>query len=170
MEEEHGFRLPRKLQIEFSRAIQRTADETGLELSPAQLFDAFEREYLVDRGPHRLLGHRSESPDAEGSKVFARISTDGAVRELEGTGSGPIDAFVAALGTATGVELSISEYSEHALGEGADARAVAYVEVATRGRRTFGVGVHGNIVTASYRAVLGAMNRLVADGAVLAAE
>jgi 2-isopropylmalate synthase len=170
MEEEHGFRLPRKLQIEFSRAIQRTADETGLELSAAQIFEAFEREYLIDRGPHRLLGHRSESPDAEGSKVFVRISSEGSVRELEGAGSGPIDAFVAALGTATGLELSISEYSEHALGEGADARAVAYVEVATRGRRTFGVGVHGNIVSASYRAVLGAVNRLVADGAVLAAE
>lgn len=172
MEEIHGFRLPRKLAIEFSRHVQKTADETGLELSAEQIWAAFEREYLGEGERFALSACTvtSAGDTGAGCRVAGRLSDAGTPVSVAGSGNGPIAALVAALEAATGAELRVSEYAEHSLGEGADARAVAYVEVRAGGRSVFGVGVHQSIVTASFEAVVGALNRLSRAGAELGAH
>jgi 2-isopropylmalate synthase len=161
MEENHGFRLPRKLSIEFSQSIQKAADETGLELSADEIWSAFTSEYLSRAGRFALDASTSVS-SGEGSacRITGKLLADGSARSVSGVGNGPISAFVAAVGAALGATITVNDYSEHALGEGAEASAVAYVEVRSGMHSTFGVGVHPSIVTASLDAVLSALNRL----------
>jgi 2-isopropylmalate synthase len=160
LEEDHGYRLPRRLQIELSRSIQTTADESGLELSSAEIREIFEGAFLRPLGPIELLDFDSESRDAGAHyRVTARLRVEGDEREVDGKGRGPIEAFVAALRTVIPTAFRVSDYSEHSLGEGEDARAVAYVEIASPGRSTFGVGVNDSIVAASFEAVVAGVNR-----------
>jgi 2-isopropylmalate synthase len=161
MEENHGFRLPRKLSIEFSQSIQKAADETGLELSSDEIWSAFEKEYFPGQARFRLEECATvSSADGPGCRFTGKLLDHGEATSLAAIGNGPISAFVAALGPYLGASLTVSDYSEHALGEGAEASAVAYVEVRAGGHATFGVGVHKSIVTASLEAVLSALNRL----------
>jgi 2-isopropylmalate synthase len=170
MEENHGYRLPRKLAIEFSQSVQRAADETGLELSSDEIWSAFESEYLRPRevpggGPEQARfgfdeSATASSADGAGCRFTGKLLDRGVAMSIAGIGNGPISAFVAALGPVLGTPLAVSDYSEHALGEGADASAVAYVEIKAGGHSTFGVGVHKSIVMASLGAVLSAVNRL----------
>jgi 2-isopropylmalate synthase len=161
MEEIHGYRLPRKLAIEFSQSIQRAANETGLELSPTEIWSAFEDEYFPAQARFGLEeSTTASSADGAGCRFSGKLVDRGVAMPIAGIGNGPISAFVAALGAALGTTLAVSDYSEHALGEGADASAVAYVEVRAGGHATFGVGVDRSIVTASLNAVLSALNRL----------
>ncbi len=162
MEEDHGLHLPRRLQIEFSQVVQKLAEKTGTEVAPEQLWQAFESEYLATSEPYSYLEHHAmPDPDnAERIDLEARIVVHGEPRSLRGTGNGPIDAFVAGLRSELGIDLRVADYSEHSLGLGADALAVAYVEVATgSGSTSFGVARHANIVRASLEAVLSAVNR-----------
>jgi 2-isopropylmalate synthase len=163
LEQDHGLCLPRRLQIEFSRIVQRLADDTGQELSSEDLWQLFREEYLSRRGPLALVEYRLqrvETGDGDAEIVTATVTQNGVGREIEGRGNGPIAAFVDALHRECGVELRVSDYREHALSRGADATAVAYVEVvAGGGRGLFGVGCHPNIVTASLEAVVSAANR-----------
>jgi 2-isopropylmalate synthase len=163
LEQDHGLRLPRELQIEFSRCIQRITDVSGAELTSKGVWEAFVTEYLSRTRPVALLGY--ENTGEVGSEVDCEIDfhlrvEDGEQR-IRGRGNGPIAAFVDALRRACGIRLEILDYAEHAVGEGADACAVAYVKV--RGGAIgplHGVGRHGNIVMASLHAVTSAMNRI----------
>ncbi|MGH9004609.1 MAG: 2-isopropylmalate synthase, partial [Acidimicrobiia bacterium] len=159
MKAEHGFDLPRRLQIEFSKTIQGITEDTGTEISPLAMWEAFNSEYLPEHPPVQLLGHESVSgPD--GSRVTAQLLVDGAHRTVSGQGNGPIDAFVAALKADLGVDLEIVDYSEHAVGSGSNATAAAYVETQSgEAGVKWGVGTHENIETASLRAIVSAVNR-----------
>jgi len=154
----HSLDLPRRLQIEFSKVIQAYTDAEGGEATPAQIWDAFTAEYLTG-GPVELLDHQSSSV-VDGKHVLsAEISVDGTAQEVEGVGNGPISAFCAALAS-VGVNARVLDYAEHALTEGSDAQAAAYVEIsADGGRGLWGVGIDTNTATASMRAVLSAVNR-----------
>lgn len=167
METDHGIRMPRRLQVEFSQVVQRTAEANGTELSSADIWRAFEAEYLDAEAPFAFVEHRT-LPDAHASELrnlTATVRHDGEHHEVKGQGNGPIDAFVDALRKAFGHDFYVVDYREHALGAGEDATAVAYVEARTGdGTALFGVGRHANIVTASLRAVTGAVNRAVRDG------
>jgi 2-isopropylmalate synthase len=161
MKAEHGFDLPRRLQIEFSKTIQAITEDTGTEISPSAMWEAFQREYLPEPGRYELRGHELSSVGgSDGARIVAQVAVDGAVRTVTGAGNGPIAAFVDALRSGLGVELDVVDYAEHALGQGADAGAVAYVEtVDGGGALRWGVGTHPNIITASLRAVLSALGR-----------
>ncbi len=159
MKMEHGFDLPRRLQIEFSRTIQTITEDSGTEISPKDMWQAFETQYL--RGSYTLDAHElvSDSGTTQ-ARITARLSVGGATRTVAGSGNGPIAAFVDALRTGLGVEIDVVDYAEHALGQGASAGAVAYVEtVDGEGTLRWGVGVDANIVTASLHAVLSALAR-----------
>jgi 2-isopropylmalate synthase len=162
LEQGHGLRLPRRLQIEFSQVIQRIADETGRELQPADIWQAFGREYLVGNGRFTFVDHRTV-PDVHASEVrrmSALIEDEGTPRTLDGIGNGPIDSFVNALSQGFGLEIRLVDYSEHAVGIGANTSAAAYVELAIDGQKPlFGVGINPNIVSASLQAVVSAVNR-----------
>jgi 2-isopropylmalate synthase len=159
MEAEHGVVLPRRLQIEFSQAIQHVTEDTGTEISPEEMWQVFEREYLDDSaGPLRLLSHEDASSGGE-DKVTAQLVLDGRHLTVTGQGNGPISAFVAGLADGAGVSIDVLDYHEHAVSSGARALAVAYVEtVDDSGRRRWGVGMDPSITTASLRAVVSAVN------------
>jgi 2-isopropylmalate synthase len=157
MKAEHGFDLPRRLQIEFSKTIQTITEDSGTEISPKDMWQAFENQYL--RGDWQLDTHEEVS-DSGSARLTAKLSVGGKPRTITGSGNGPIAAFVDGLRKSLGVEIDVVDYAEHALGQGADAGAVAYVEtVDSEGTPRWGVGVHSNIVTASLRAVLSALAR-----------
>ena len=165
MKTEYGFDLPRRLQIEFSRTIQTITEDSGTEISPKAMWEAFDSQYL--RGACTLEAHElvSDSENRQ-TRISARVSVDGAARTVTGSGNGPIAAFVDALRTGLGVEIDVVDYAEHALSEGASAGAAAYVEtVDGEGTRRWGVGPDSNIVTASLRAVLSALSRRERPGA-----
>ncbi len=160
MKSEHHFDLPRRLQIEFSGVIQRHTDDQGGEVSPAQMWDIFSREYLVEHQREPRLSVPAYGVSTVDSKVelVATATVDGAERQLTGVGNGPIDAFVHALSDVD-IEVRVLDYAEHAMSAGGDAQAAAYVEAEVNGTVLWGVGVDANIVTASLRAVVAAVNR-----------
>ena len=160
MKTEHQFDLPRKLQIEFSGVIQRHTDNEGGEVFPAQMWEIFSREYLVDHQPEPRLAVRQYAVSTVEGKVeiVADASLDGVERHLTGVGNGPIDAFIHALSDVD-IEVRVLDYAEHAMSAGGDARAAAYVETQVDGEVYWGVGVDPNIVTASLQAIAAAVNR-----------
>jgi 2-isopropylmalate synthase len=163
MQTEHGYDLPRRLQIEFSKTIQGITEDSGTEISPTEMWDTFVGEYLPEDPPVRLLTHESTT-DEDGSRVVAQLLVDGEHRTVTGAGNGPIAAFVAGLQADLGIEIDVVDYSEHAVGAGSDATAVAYVESQRPdGTVRWGVGQHESITTASLRAVVSAVNRQRAD-------
>jgi 2-isopropylmalate synthase len=162
MKFEHGLDLPRRLQIEFSSVIQKLTEASGTEISADQIWAAFESTYLTAEQPIALVGHPvlSTMPDTGDTTVETHVRMSGGERWLKGHGNGPIAAFVDALKLA-GIAVELTDYTEHALGEGADAKAAAYVEARVNGNKTrWGVGLDANIVTASLRAVVSAVNRI----------
>ena len=164
METEHGFVLPRRLQIEFSRTIQNIAEDTGTEITPGAMWDAFSATYLADDAPYVLRSTELRT-DADGvTEITAQLVADGEPATVTGSGNGPIAAFVDAIGT-VGIEIDVVDYHEHSMGAGADATAVAYVETKdATGTVRWGIGTDPNIITASLKAVLGAASRARAEG------
>ncbi|MBD8544827.1 2-isopropylmalate synthase [Oxalobacteraceae sp. CFBP 8761] len=158
LEQEYGLQLPRRLQIEFSRVVQRQADESGREINPADLHALFAREYLDQQEPYHYIAHRMTEDSAHDVQLEVDVARHHAPQVFSGRGNGPIDAFV----TAMGLEIRLMDYHEHAIGSGADARAACYVELRVgNGPTLFGVGIDSNIVTASFKSVLSAVNRHV---------
>jgi 2-isopropylmalate synthase len=153
----HSLDLPRRLQIEFSRVIQRHTDEEGGEVTPDEIWAAFSATYLTD-GPVALRDHQSSSIVEGKHKLSAEIVVDDVTQDVEGTGNGPISAFCAALAS-VGIEVRVLDYAEHALTEGTDAQAASYVECSIGGKTFWGVGIDTNTATASMRAILSAVNR-----------
>ena len=157
MEVEHGLVLPRRLQIEFSQAIQHVTEDTGTEISPTEMWKVFSDEYLAPASIE-LVGHEiSHSGDAD--TIMAQLRVDGEDVSIKGTANGPIAAFVNGLRDELGIEIDVVDYSEHAVTAGAGANAVAYVETKSpAGVTRWGVGIDESILTASLRAVVSAIN------------
>jgi 2-isopropylmalate synthase len=163
MKEEHGFDLPRRLQIEFSKTIQHITEDTGTEITPHTMWDAFETTYLPAEPRLRLRSHELHTASSDGkgrTKVTAQLDVDGVPVTITGEGDGPVEAFVSGLTAHFGGEFDVVDYAEHAIGRGANAEAVAYVEtVGSANEIMWGIGKDPNITTASLRAVLGALER-----------
>jgi 2-isopropylmalate synthase len=158
MKAEHQLDLPRRLQIEFSGVIQAVTDGEGGEIEPDRMGELFRAEYLDRDKPLALNSVHTSSAAGERDVLEVGVYVDGERRTLRGTGDGPIDAFVDAL-RQVGHEVVVLDYAEHALSAGADAKAAAYVECSIGGNVYWGVGIDPNIVTASLRAVVSAVNR-----------
>jgi 2-isopropylmalate synthase len=160
LEQDKGLRLPKRLQADFSRHVQALADETSRELNAADIWGAFERAYLTGDSARFVLRDYDER-GAGGDRVFVgRLSIDGEERSISGRGNGLISGVIAALADSTGPSLDVIDYSEHGIGHGAGAQAVAYLECRTGdGRTIWGIGIDTDIATASVRAVLSAANR-----------
>src|SRR4051794_1460533 len=158
MKTEHQLDLPRRLQVEFSKVIQEVTDSAGGEVSPKEMRDAFEGEYLDRQTPLKLIRHLL-THDGEGTtEIVATVRVESDLHEIKGSGNGPIAAFVDAL-AGIGFDVRVLDYQEHALAAGDDARAAAYVECAVEDTVLWGVGINGSIVNASLKAVVSAVNR-----------
>jgi 2-isopropylmalate synthase len=162
LEQEFGFQLPKLMHKEIGRVINELADSRGTELTPEAIRQAFASEYLERTSPLAL--NHFKSVDRDGSVgCVAEVTLDGKARELTGQGNGPIDAFVRALGQAGLPAFDVVSYSEHSLGQGAEARAVSYIQIKTaRGPAFFGAGIDTNIELASIKAIVSAVNRSLA--------
>jgi 2-isopropylmalate synthase len=164
LEKEHGLELPRRLQIEFSKVVQAIADGEGVEVPADRLWGAFEAEYLDGNGRYGFVSH-SASSDHTQQDVIAKITVDGNLKTVLGHGNGPVDGFVDAIRKESGLSFDVADYREHAMGMGANATAVAYVELKLAdGASLFGVGIDRNIVVASLKAVLSGVNRALKRG------
>jgi 2-isopropylmalate synthase len=161
MKHDHYLDLPRRLQIEFSQVIQRQTDDEGGEVDAAQMWEAFEAEYLAP-GPFELLGFSSAAEDGT-ERISARILAFGVEHTLTGVGNGPIAAFCQAISEPNlglgGVGVRVLDYTEHALTSGRDAEAAAYLEIEIGEQVHWGVGISESIVRASLRGVISALNR-----------
>ncbi len=160
LESECGLELPRRLQIEFSSSVQAVMDVQGKELTAADIWSLFAEAYhLGDGAVHVDQQHIDELADGR-IRVAVRLAADGDVVQLQGEGRGPVEAFVDGLARATGVQMAVLDFHEHAIGAGSQAKAAAYLELRIADTRTlFGVGIDGNIVTASMKAVVSGLLR-----------
>ena len=158
LEQDQGLKLPKRLQADFSRPVQTLADTLGRELNAADIWAAFQSAYhLTGDRPLRLIDYQ-ETAVAGGGRTFSgRITLDGEERHVSGRGNGLLSSVLDALKEAIGLDLDIADYQEHALGQGSDVKAAAYVEARTGdGRTVFGVGIDADVATASVKAVLSA--------------
>ncbi len=165
MKADHGLALPRRLQIEFSQAIQAITDGEGGEVSPKEIWDVFSEEYLRPASPLERIRQKVDAAEVDGGtdSIAAVVKVDGVEREIVGTGNGPLAAFIDALGT-VGYDVRVLDYSEHAMSAGEQAQAAAYVEAAIGGKTVWGVGIDTSITTASLCAVVSAVNRAARAG------
>ncbi len=157
---EHKLDLPRRAQIEFSRVVQERTDADGGEMSSDDIWSVFNAEYLQPETPLKLNSVHTSSAAGEKDKLTVNVYVEGEITTLEGTGNGPIAAFVNAINELPqGFDVRVLDYAEHALSSGGDAIAAAYVECAVGDQILWGVGLDPNIVTASLKAVTSAVNR-----------
>ena len=173
LKSEYGLDLPRRMQVEFSRAVQQHT-EAGGEVTSEEIRRIFNYEYLPAEDPEKawgrfqIVGLRTESGNVDGGgssaeRIEVDLIVDGQERTYEGRGNGPIDALVKILVDQFDVDVRLQDYSEHAIGSGADTNAAAYVELAVEDRVVWGAGLHPNITKASLKAVVSAVNRAARD-------
>jgi 2-isopropylmalate synthase len=161
---DHGLDLPRTLQVEFSKIAQAKMDREGKELTSADIWALFQQTYLLTGAPLTLVKHQMLPTSPDSRELVATLrKADGSTLTVEGAGNGPIDAFVDALKRHFSLEFSFLDYHEHAVGRGANASAASYVELQdASGHVHHGVGIDPSIVTASLKATLSAVQRLMA--------
>ncbi len=168
LERDHGFVLPRLLQIEFSQIVQNITDKTGKELPSNDIFRAFDEEYLDIAVPAFVYERHRATHNGDGGRIEhldATLKCGGVSRAIHGDGNGPVDAFVQALRDSFELDIHVLNYHEHATGSGEDATAVAYVQLRIGDENTlYGVALDPNIVTATLKAVVSGINRAVKRG------
>ena len=161
LENEYGLELPRRLQIEFSRVVQHEMDASGKELQAKDLWTLFRKEYRLDEIAAPKQRAMSETDEAGNTRVSlkADVQLGGRTVSLQGEGTGPVDAFVAGLNATGLAQVRVMDYREHAIGSGANAQAVAYLELRVGDHTLFGVGMDADILTASLKGILSGLAR-----------
>ena len=163
---DHALDLPRKLQIEFSGVVQAKTDSEGGEVTSAEIWDIFTDEYLPSDDAEERWGRFELLGTQTRSDMSGEVTLDVTLRDHDGTvshtgrGNGPVAAFVEVL-RAQGFDVTVYDYVEHALSAGGDAQAAAYVELNVDGDRLWGVGIDGDISTASLKAIVSGVNRAI---------
>ena len=164
LEKDHGLSMPRRLQIEFSQVIQKIADESGKEISPSDVWDNFQTTYLNESGSYEFVDHNINSKaNKDGSQtdeIAINLKVNDKIISITGTGNGPIDAMVNSIKDYLKLDIKISDYHQHAISAGSDAKAVAYSELLLNGKSVWGVGIHQNTVIAGFESVICGLNRL----------
>ncbi|HLS69414.1 MAG TPA: 2-isopropylmalate synthase, partial [Kiloniellales bacterium] len=163
LQQDKGLRLPRPLQIDFSKVVQEIADKTSRELTTADIWEAFRETYLQENGHFSLIDYDSTAPRRPGQEraFVGRVRVGGQERSISGRGNGLISSLLSALRNECGMELEVADYHEHALSSGSEAKAACYLECRTaEGRTIWGVGIDHDVSTASVKAVLAAANQI----------
>jgi len=162
LQNEYGVDLPRRMQIEFSQVVQRVMDDTGKEMTADDIWNIFDAEYISGGAQYKYVAHKlaEDSSKPEAVEVQAEVVIEGDTHKATGTGNGPIDAFVSAIASQLHAPVKVMDYHEHAIGQGANATAITYIEMRVgEGPSLHGVGMDSNIVTASFKAILSGLNR-----------
>jgi 2-isopropylmalate synthase len=169
LERDYGLTLPRWVQVELAQAVQKASEEKSGEMDSAAIHALFMQRFVADREPLSLSGYRLDRNGSHDS-ITADVADSGGAHALRGEGEGALSAFVDALTRHSGRRINVVDYSEHAIGAGTDAEAIAYVQLNIDGQRYSGAAFDHDTVSASLNAVLSALNRaLAANRQVLAA-
>ena len=164
LEKDHGLSMPRRLQIEFSQVIQKIADRTGKEISPSDVWQTFQETYLNEGENFSFLQHHINShANKDGiqmDELEILIRRGEEEISINGSGNGPIDAMIDALKQNLNLDVSITDYHQHAISSGSDAKAVAYSEILYKEKSVWGIGIHQNTVIAGFVSVINGLNRL----------
>jgi 2-isopropylmalate synthase len=165
MEKDFGFRMPKEMHPEFSRIIQGICEKASCEIAPEQILEAFKAEYLNRKAPYSLkscaVKEQLSDEEATTLEIVGVVKGNGEERMITACGNGPIDAFSNALKAELGVSFALTSYFEHALEQGSDSKAAAYIRIENAAGKAFwGVGVDTSIDTASFRALISALNRM----------
>ncbi len=167
MREDHGLELPRRLQVEFSEAVQRLSEDSGEEVTSEKVWQVFDQEFLTANQPLEFLEHNSQPDDMNPDmrELTAVIKFHGQRIEISGRGNGPIAAYVDAINRIFDVDFRVVDYHQHATGKGHDAQSASYVEIqGDKSVTRYGAALHSNIVTSSLSAVTSAFNRAIKIG------
>ena len=160
LENYYGVSLPKPLLLEFSPLIQRLSEIDGGELSAKEIWDAFVKQYIEADGPYRLLDYQIEMQANGREACRGRIKVADNTMNVNGEGSGPIDAFVDGLVLALNEPFNVVDYQEYALGEGKEAKAICILAITDdKGNRYYGVGISQNTITAAFQSIIAAINR-----------
>ncbi len=164
LEKDHGLSMPRRLQIEFSQVIQKIADESGKEISPSDIWDNFQKTYLDTVGKYEFLEHninsRANEDGTQADEINLNLQIDAKKISISGSGNGPLDAMINGINKDLDIDLKISDYHQHAISSGSDAKAVAYSELIFEEKSVWGVGIHQNTVIAGLKSIICGLNRL----------
>ena len=165
LEKDHGVSLPRRLQINLSEKVQKVADETGKEVMSRDIWKVFEKNYIAFPGKLELINYAlSSTEDSSGitsDKVEITLKVEKDEVNLVGVGGGPIEAFVSAVNNHFSTSITVSDYHQHSVTSGADAKAAAFIELTLEGKNEWGAGIDGNTVKASFQAILAGLNKLI---------
>jgi len=165
LEKDHGVSLPRRLQINLSEKVQRVADETGKEVMSRDIWKVFEKNYIAIQGKFELINYAlSSTEDSSGKtsdQVEITLKNENDKVSLRGVGGGPIEAFVSAVNDHFTTSISVSDYHQHSVTSGADAKAAAFIELTLKGKNEWGAGIDGNTVKASFQAIVAGLNKLL---------
>ena len=162
LEKDHGVSLPRRLQISLSQKIQKLADESGKEITSAQIWDIFESNYLKPVNNFSYIKHSSSSKDEVHSlQLFMIMNNKETI--IEGSGNGPIDSFINGLTDNLGVSIKVADYQQSAISSGSDAKAAAYIELEKDGKTFWGVGINANTTRASFDAIIVGLSKLLGN-------
>ena len=138
LEKDHGLSMPRRLQIEFSQVIQKVADDSGKEISPSDVWEKFQSTYLNDSGAYEFIEHNINShankDGTQSDEIKIGLKVNSQLISIEGMGNGPIDAMIDAIKNHFSMDIKISDYHQHAISSGSDAKAVAYSELLLNGQ------------------------------------
>lgn len=161
LQQQTGFQLPRRLQIEFSGVVQKVSDSTGKEIKSSEIAQLFDQEYVAVQVPLTYQSSKIiQEDDAHQVEITIQAQHQNQTVKITGSGNGPIDAAAHALSQFTQAEINVIDYHEHAVGEGSDVAAVTYVEVkVANGKPVFGIGRDSNIMTSAIKALINAVNR-----------
>ena len=162
LEKDHGVSLPRRLQISLSQKIQKLADQSGKEITSAQIWDIFESNYLKPVNNFSYIKHSSSSKDEVHSlQLFMMMNNKETI--IEGSGNGPIDSFINGLTNNLGVSIKVADYQQSAISSGSDAKAAAYIELEKDGETFWGVGINANTTRASFDAIIVGLSKLLTN-------
>jgi 2-isopropylmalate synthase len=162
IEKDHGLSLPRRLQIDFSRVIQKIADQSGKELEAELIWETFNKTYINVEGKYEYLNHEIISKNDKNSQIdeiTLSLNIKGKSHTLSGKGNGPIDSFINAISNNLNLNLKVSDYQQNAIASGSDASAAAYIELAIKDQILWGIGINQNTVVASFQAIINGLNR-----------
>ncbi len=162
IEKDHGLSLPRRLQIDFSRVIQKIADQSGKELEAELIWETFNKTYIKVEGKYEYLNHEIISKNDKNDQIdeiTLSLNIKGKTHTLSGKGNGPIDSFINAISNNLDLNLKVSDYQQNAIASGSDASAAAYIELAIKDQILWGIGINQNTVVASFQAIINGLNR-----------
>jgi len=165
LEKDHGVSLPRRLQINLSEKIQKVADKTGKEVVSSEIWKIFEKNYLEVPGKFKLNNYSLSSVEDDSGntsdKIKVTLSVEDKLVDMKGSGGGPIEAFVSAVNQHFNVQITVSDYYQHSVTSGADAKAAAFIELTSKAKNEWGAGIDGNTVKASFQAIISGINKLI---------